>query len=219
MLTAQIVLIIAGVCFVAVAITGSGLFVKVKIPELKPWSRWTLAVLGAGFLVGAFLSPSVASHSTGQGTSSSPALTAPTSGSSSPQSASSPPKAPVIAEPTVRLIYPSKGTSVPQANGFVAKGTVSQLGNDTIWLTDYDGGYTVDNEATVNGDGTWSASDSDLGDPGEALPFSLTVRVILGDAQCAATLQATENTNSDYLTSLPGGCTVVGGVTVRVTTP
>jgi hypothetical protein len=95
---------------------------------------------------------------------------------------------------------------------------VSQLGNN-VWLTDYDGGYTVDNEATVNGDGTWSASDSDLGDPGEALPFYLTVRVILADSQCAATLQATYNTNNDYLTSLPGGCTVVGGVTVRVMTP
>jgi hypothetical protein len=218
MLTTQVVLIIAGVCFVAVAITGSGLFVKVKIPELKVWSRLTLATVGAGLFASAFLIPGVASHSSDQA-SSSPALTAPINGSSSPQSPSSLPKEPVVSGPTVRLSYPTKGASVPQAKGFVAKGIVSQLGNDSLWLTDYDGGYTVDNEATVNGDGTWSASDSDLGNPGEALPFYLTVRVILADPQCAATLQATYNTNSDYLTNLPGGCTVVGGVTVHVTTP
>ena len=121
--------------------------------------------------------------------------------------------------PNVRLVAPTSGTEVSQAKGFTAEGTVSGLGNDTIWLTDYNHGYTVDDEAIVNSNGTWSASDSDLGKPGEVLPFSLAVRVILADTQCAATLQATSSTNSDYLTSLPGGCTVVGEVIVRVTKP
>jgi hypothetical protein len=219
MLTAQVVLIIAAVIFIAVSITGSGLFVKVKIPELKPWGRWVFGIVGAGLLASAFLIPGVASRSSGQAISPSPASTGPIDRSPSLQSTKSLPTEPVISGPIVRLIFPSNGTPVPQARGFVAQGTVSQLGNDTIWLTDYDGGYTVDNEATVNGDGAWSASDTDLGNSGESLPFYLTIRVILADSRCAATLQATSNTDSDYLTSLPGGCVVVGGVTVRVTTP
>ena len=217
MLTAQVVLIIAAVAFVALAIAGSGQFVQVKVPELKPWSRWALGIVGASLFACAFLTPSVTGQSPGQASPTSPAPIATIGGSPSP-SARSPSTEPAVSGPTVRLTVPSAGTAVPQAKGFTAEGTVSGLGNDTLWLTDYDGGYTVDNEATVNLDGTWSASDSDLGSSSEALPFSLTVRVILADTQCAATLQATSNTNSDYLTGLPGGCTVVGEVTVRVTT-
>lgn len=217
MLTAQVVLIIAAVGFVALAIAGSGQFVQIKIPELKTWSRWALAIVGAGLFASAFLIPSVTGQPPGQASPTSPSPTAVIDGSPPPPSIDAPSTEP--SNPTVRLISPSKGTAVPRAKGFVTKGTVTGLGNDTIWLTDYDGGYTVDNEATVNGDGAWIAPDSDLGDSGEALPFDLALRVILADSQCAARLQATYNTDSDYLTALPGGCTVVGGVTVRVTTP
>jgi hypothetical protein len=219
MFTAQVVLIIAAVAFVVLAIAGSGQFVQIKIPELKAWSRWLLGIAGAGLFAAAFLIPSVANQPPGQALSASSAPTAPISGLPSSASASTSPTQPVASGATVQLIAPAVGTAVPQAKGFVARGTVRSLGNDTIWLTDFDGGYTVDNEATVNGDGTWSVSDSDLGNSGQSLPFGLTARVILADSHCAARLQATYNTNNDYLTTLPGGCAVVGSVKVQVTTP
>jgi hypothetical protein len=118
---------------------------------------------------------------------------------------------------TVHIVAPRQGAAVSKSEGFTARGTSGDLGNDTLWLTDYDGGYTVDNEATINTGGTWTASDSDLGNPGQALPFPLTARVILADPQCAAKLEAAYNSSADYLTSLPGGCTVAGTVTVNVT--
>jgi hypothetical protein len=119
--------------------------------------------------------------------------------------------------PTVHIVAPHQGAAVSQSEGFRARGTSSDLGNDTLWLTDYDGGYTVDNEATINTGGSWTASDSDLGNTGQSLPFPLTARLILADPQCAAELEATYNSGPDYLTSLPGGCTVAGTVTVNVT--
>jgi hypothetical protein len=216
MLTAQAVLIIAGVAFVAVAITGSRQFVQIKIPELEIWSRLALAIVGAGLFACAFFIPTIASQSSGQ---TPPASSQPVSnGGGSPSPSISAPE-PVVSGPIVRLTAPSAGASVPEAKGFTARGTVSGLGDYTLWLTDYDGGYTVDTEATVSGNGTWTAADSDLGSPGEVLPFNRTVRLIRADTSCAATLQATSNTNNDYLTSLPGGCAVVAQVTVRVTTP
>lgn len=122
--------------------------------------------------------------------------------------------------PTVSLTSPTPGTAVSRTKVFSATGTFSHLGsNDTIWLTDYDGGYAVDDEATLNTNGTWMASDSNVGNPGKSLPFALTLRVILADAECATKLQETMNSNGDYLTALPGGCTVADAVAVKVTTP
>jgi hypothetical protein len=66
MFTAQVVLIIAAVAFVALAIAGSAQFVQIKFPELKPWSRWLLGIAGAGLFAAAFLIPSVANQSPGQ---------------------------------------------------------------------------------------------------------------------------------------------------------
>lgn len=120
---------------------------------------------------------------------------------------------------SVQIISPRRGTAVSQQNGFQASGTSRDLGNDTLWLADYDGtGYTIDSEATIRTGGSWTASDSDLGNPGQALPFALTARVIVADAQCTSRMQVAMNSNQDYLTSLPGGCEVAGAVTVEVTT-
>jgi hypothetical protein len=120
--------------------------------------------------------------------------------------------------PVVHFLSVVPETAISESNGFTVKGSYSGLGNDTIWLTDYDGGYTVDNEATLATNGTWTVSDSPpLGNQGQALPFPLTVRVILADTHCAAALQATYNTNGDYLTTLPGGCIVADALTVSVT--
>jgi hypothetical protein len=118
--------------------------------------------------------------------------------------------------PVVRISSPRQGAAVPQAEGFIASGTSSGLGNDTLWLADYDGGYTIDNEATLNANGSWAVYDSDLGNTGQSPPFFLTARVIVADAQCATKLQATLNSSPDYLTGLPGGCVVAGAVTVNV---
>ena len=118
----------------------------------------------------------------------------------------------------VSLTSPTPGTAVSRTRTFGVTGKTSHLGNETIWVTDYDGGYAVDDEATVYDDGEWKASDSNVGDPGRALPFRWTLRVILADAGCAARLQKTMESNGDYLNALPGGCTVAGSVTVKVAT-
>lgn len=121
--------------------------------------------------------------------------------------------------PAVTLKSPAPGTDVSRTKTFRVSGTSSHLGNATIWLTDYDDGYVVDDEATIYSNGTWQASDSDLGNPGQRLPFPETLRVILADTQCAAKLQEAMNSTGDYLATLPAGCTVAGVVTVNVTTP
>ncbi len=121
--------------------------------------------------------------------------------------------------PTVSLASSVRGADVSRTKVFHVTGTSSHLGNDTIWLTDYDSGYTVDSQATVYPDGTWEAADSDVGNSGQSLPFPLNLRVILADVECATRLNATMNSNGDYLTALPGGCTVAGAVTVNVTRP
>jgi hypothetical protein len=121
--------------------------------------------------------------------------------------------------PSVHVKSPRHGTAVSQQSGFQASGTSSDLGNDTIWLADYDGsGYYVDSEATIKDGGSWTASDSQLGNPGQTLPFPLTARVIVADTQCADALQTVMHGSQDYLTSLPGGCDIAGAITVEVTT-
>jgi hypothetical protein len=132
-------------------------------------------------------------------------------GSSQPSTVSSTP--PVA----VRLTSPAPGTDVSQTKVFGVTGTVGHLGNDTLWLTDYDGGYAVDDEATVNTNGTWRALNSNVGNPHQPLPFALSLRVILASTECAAKLQEAMNSDADYLTVLPGGCAVAGAVTVNVT--
>jgi hypothetical protein len=122
------------------------------------------------------------------------------------------------ANPSIQIVAPRHGVAVSQRNGFHTKGTYRDLGNDTLWLADFDGvGYTIDSPATLETNGSWTASDSDLGNPGQALPFLLTARVIVADARCATSLQAALNSSQDNLTFLPGGCEVVGAVMVDVT--
>jgi hypothetical protein len=62
--------------------------------------------------------------------------------------------------PSVHISSPRYGTAVSQEIGFQAGGTSSDLGNDTIWLADYDGsGYFIDSEATTKAGGSWTAPD------------------------------------------------------------
>jgi hypothetical protein len=128
------------------------------------------------------------------------------------------PSATVSQSQIVSLTSPAPGTAVSQTKVFTITGTVGHLGNDTLWLTDYNHGYSVDDEATVNANDTWKALDSNVGNPGQPLPFPMTLRVILADRGCASKLEEAMDSNGDFLAALPGGCTVAATVTVDVTT-
>jgi hypothetical protein len=115
--------------------------------------------------------------------------------------------------PQAKLTSPVAGTEVSRS-GFTASGTDSSLGSDTIWILDYDGGYTIDEEAEIS-TGHWSAFDGPLGN--SKLPFSLIMRAVLADTSCAAKLARLSNENDYNIPYLPSGCTVFGQTTVNVT--
>lgn len=213
-MSAQVVLIIAGLVLVVVAILGSGDFVKVVIPALPVWARVCLGVLGSAVFALAFIPGIVVKGSSGAAVNAS-------SSSRPAQSAAStraPTSNPTPSGPVVTLTMPTTGTRVSRSQGFIASGKALSLGSYTVWILDYDGGYTVDQEGTV-ANGVWSAVDRPLGDSSDQLPYYLTVRVVMADRGCAAKLQATNSTSNDYLTHLPAGCKVITGVTVHVTRP
>jgi hypothetical protein len=142
-------------------------------------------------------------------------LTRALAGSSEPN----PPPSPKASSSAVavNLTAPAPEATVSQTKPFQITGTVSHLGNDSLWLTDYDGRYFVDGEVTVSSNGAWQAVDSGVGDPHRALPFPVTLRVILADGQCAAKLNATMKSKTKYVTALPSGCSVATEVVVEVT--
>jgi hypothetical protein len=128
------------------------------------------------------------------------------------------PGSPSPTMPVGTLTSPVDGARVSRFNGFTARGTVSSLGSNTIWILDYDGGYTVDQKAVVAG-GHWSASDHPLGDSSNHLPYNLTMVAALANPTCAAKLTKTNETSNDYLNQLPAGCKLFGQVTVNVARP
>lgn len=193
-------------------------------PRNHGWPKRAVVSLALGIVAGVIVyviaaAVYIANPSTSASTSGSspPVSTSPTPLNTSSASGAAP--MPSTNGPVVHLVSPAPRTAVSKSKGFTVRGSFSNLGNDTIWLTDYDGGYTVDSEAALATNDTWAASDSDLGNAGESLPFPLTVRLILANEHCAAKLQATYNTNGDYLPSLPGGCIIADALTVNVTTP
>ncbi len=110
------------------------------------------------------------------------------------------------------------GTNVSNLNGFIARGKVSSLGPNTIWILDYDGGYTVDQQAMVVGD-KWSAVDKPLGDSTDELPFNLTMVAVIGDQGCTTKLADIVDNKDGYTEGLPVGCKTFAKVTVRVSIP
>jgi hypothetical protein len=120
--------------------------------------------------------------------------------------------------PSATLKTPANGTKVSRRKGFVATGTASSLGSYTVWILDYDGGYTVDQEAKINGE-QWSAADYPLGSRSDRLPFPLTMKAVLANADCATKLNKVSRSNSDYITYLPSGCKIIGQTTVNVSRP
>ena len=124
-------------------------------------------------------------------------------------------KSPTTITASAMLTSPPDNMSVSRKNGFTAHGNARSLGKDTIWIVDYDGGYTIDGEALVSGN-AWSAGDYPLGDSTDKLPFDLTMKALLATPGCAGQLLRIEGTNSEYVSSLPAGCTIFGSVTVVV---
>jgi hypothetical protein len=217
----QVVLIIGGLILLVVAILGSGDFVKVVIPNLPAWARICLATLGIAVFALAFIPGIVVKSSSGSGASSSSPPTqssAPITSGPTSNIASGPTSNPTPSGPVVTLTAPTTGTSVSRSQGFIATGKALSLGSYTVWILDYDGGYTVDQEGVV-ANGLWSAVDKPLGGSSDQLPYYLAMRVVIADQECATKLQATNSTTNDYLTQLPAGCKVITGVTVDVTKP
>lgn len=116
------------------------------------------------------------------------------------------------------LTSPNNGVKVSKRDGFVARGTVASLGSYTVWILDYDGGYTVDQEAVVTA-GLWSATDQPLGDPSDKLPYNLTMVAVMANPYCADRLSRIQSTSNDYTLNLPGGCKIVGRIIVDVSKP
>ena len=120
--------------------------------------------------------------------------------------------------PLATLKYPRDGTDVSRQEGFVARGTASSLGSYTIWILDYDGGYTVDQKAIVS-NATWSAIDRPLGSSSDRLPYNLTMVAVFADPPCAHRLMQVNSTENDYMNHLPAGCKIFSQVTVNVSKP
>jgi hypothetical protein len=188
--------------------------IRVNVP-----AQALLVLVGAGLLSGGgYLAVTHTQTSNSSANSSSPALIVPTSSSAELGPSPSISQAAGISQPTAALTSPSNETSVSRSKGFVATGSAANLGPNTIWILDYDGGYTVDQEGKVI-NGQWSATDQPLGDSSDHLPFNLSMVAVLANPHCAATLNTIDGTSDDYTPSLPQGCIQVGQVTVNVSKP
>lgn len=120
--------------------------------------------------------------------------------------------------PSATLDHPVEGSVVSRSKGFSASGSVTSSGHYTVWILDYDGGYTIDQQAVITAD-KWSAVDAPLGDSSDHLPFDLTMVAILATPDCAIRLAEISATENDYTNSLPDGCTIFGRRTVSVSRP
>ena len=112
---------------------------------------------------------------------------------------------------------PSDGTDVSVSLGFKAGGRAEAIGSRSIWILDYDSGYTVDQKAVIS-TGRWSAVDAPLGDTSD-LPFNLTVVAVLANADCEKKLTQISATKEDYTDTLPDGCTIFGRRVLSVSRP
>lgn len=199
----QVLLIGAGFIFIAGAIIGGGDFVKIKLPHLPVWARAMGAAIGiTAFILG--LRPGIYTIT------SSPDNSSKATSSPAASPALSSPSSTPIANPVLTIKQPNPNL-VSRTGGFVATGSVSNLGAYTIWLLDYRSGYYyIDVQATLHPDGhTWSAADRQLGSATDALPFRLTAVVVLATHDCATTLKADIDSSNTRLNSLPAGCQIV----------
>src|SRR5262249_32209118 len=180
-----------------VALVGAGKYFKVEISHLSTWARVVSFLIGGTVFALAFIVPV---NST-KASSANPVTMSPSPSHLSASPTASPvqstPLARSVGTASATLKTPTKGTKVSRSKGFTATGTASSLGSDTVWILDYDGGYTVDQEAKVNG-GQWSAADYPLGDPSDHLPFPLTMKAVLANPHCATRLNKLSSSKNDY---------------------
>jgi hypothetical protein len=107
---------------------------------------------------------------------------------------------------------------VSRTQGFVARGSVSELGADTLWLFDHVSGfYYLDTQANIDPQHhAWSAADRHLGSPGQRFPFQIKALVVLASPQCTSDLQKDFNSGRTQMPNLPSGCKAIGPA-IRVT--
>ncbi len=106
-------------------------------------------------------------------------------------------------------IAPLTSYAVSRRVGFVAKGSESNLGANTIWLLDHTKeNYYIDAQAIVDpSNHKWSAPDRRLGSPSDRLPFELTAVVVVASPLCSSTLQTDVSSGNTKLPDyLPQGC-------------
>jgi hypothetical protein len=135
--------------------------------------------------------------------------------SSSPTGPFTPPPA---ENASATLTSPAENLPVSRSNGFTAGGMITSPGSSSVWILDFDGGYTVDQRASVSS-GQWSAVDKPLGDPTDSLPFDLVMVAVLADPDCAGQLTKISDTSDDHTDQLPDGCHEFGRRTVHISRP
>lgn len=169
---------------------------KTEPPEKPQW--WRRPLVRIGGVVGVLILAIVAALGNGMGQSLWNAI----SGNSSPASSPASPRITISPLPTY---------VVSRRKGFVAKGTVSDLDADTIWLFDHrDDSYYIDVQAIVRPDGRhWSAPDRLLGSETEKKPFNVEAVVVVATPRCASILQTKVSTGDTRLPILPPGCKVI----------
>ena len=110
---------------------------------------------------------------------------------------------------------PRNGEHLRQTSGAHATGTVSGLDPTlSLWLFDYDGTYTIDQQAVVTGS-RWSATSAPLGNA-PTFPHNATMKIVVATTSCSGTLTHDDAIGNSTLNSLPPGCATRGTVTVDV---
>jgi uncharacterized protein YjeT (DUF2065 family) len=119
------------------------------------------------------------------------------------------PASPSPSDVRVTVTTPTDRARV-SSDGFGVEGTVTGMRPDeTLWLLDYDGGYSVDMMADVAGD-TWTATDEQIG------TGPLTVVLVVATPPCADYLNSVGLSDGNYAPRLPRGCAVVARRSVMV---
>jgi hypothetical protein len=146
----RIVLVLAGLVLILMAIVGSGDYIKIVIPTLKPWARIALAVVGVAVFSLAFI-PGVISNPP------SSVKAAPTLSTPSRAKNASPTDlpTPTPVQLSVTITSPSNGARLPN-NTFGASGTAQDIpAGDSLWLVlkppTYYKWYPVSRITVVNG--------------------------------------------------------------------
>lgn len=217
------VLALGGIVLIIVAIIGGSITGHFNVPVVRNFARLALAVAGVALLVLAIANNSTTSDArassagsnggTSSSTGASPAAGAngavpfPT-GSSTPTS---------LISGIVKVTSPTGVTEISVATGLLVKGWAVNLGNDSIWLLDFDPLRRVDAYFQVNEqpipvvEGDWQFIDAPIGNSSDAKGKNYYVKVLRANESCAKALRDGKKGDNGDVTfdSLPSGCAVV----------